>query len=232
MRKGTPDRVKTIRPHHVHQLLRIRFGDNVPVEAAYDVLANIPSDADGLATGEALKFTFAEYQEFKRRGWRHPSTIRPFDVTKEALEAHHKVLRGQKRPERNAAARAYRLRMKQAKAQQPPTQTAEPTLEAKRWRAIIALLEKHPQPHSIGQLVTALKRSSPFAGLTDKTRRNAILKTMKGKAPRRLSERLIITTARAKNRKITTLVELRKDITQRTSSSIEHCTSKGAEEPK
>src|SRR5262249_20917507 len=100
------------------------------------------------------------------------------------------------------AERARRLLKKQAREQEPPTDN----LETRRCSAIIRLLEQCPGPQPVRNLVDGLKRSKAFVGLTDKTRRNAILRLVSGK----LRELLVVTSGRAKNRKPTLVVELRK----------------------
>ena len=102
---------------------------------------------------------------------------------------------------RAEAEKARRLRIKQEAPVAPINE-----LEDRRGQRIVAYLEQHPGPQSIGQLVGGLKRAKAFEDLTNRSRRNAILRLVRGK----LRELLIVTIGAARNRKPTIFVELRR----------------------
>jgi hypothetical protein len=183
-------------------LHRIRLGgEYATLRSADDVLAKIGS-TDGREIGRILDFKFSDYLEIGRRRGRCPSVLRPVDKTDDEIRAHRASIRNssEKKAAKAEAEKARRLRIKQ---EAPVAPTNE--LEARRCAALVAYLKQHPGPQSIGQLVAAFKRSRAFGGLTDQSRRNAILRLVRGK----LRELLVVTTGAAKNRKPTLVVELR-----------------------
>jgi hypothetical protein len=184
-------------------LQRIRpGGEYATLRSADDVLAKIGS-TDGREIGHILDFKFSDYLEIGRRRGRCPSVLRPVDKTDDEIRAHRAIIRNspEKKAAKAEAEKARRLHKKQ-EAQVAPTNE----LEARRCADLVAYLEQRPGPQSIGQLVGGLKRKRAFGGLTDQSRRNAILRLVRGK----LRELLVVTIGRAKNRKPALLVELRR----------------------
>jgi len=152
--------------------------------------------------GDLLRATFEEFKAIGATFDRHPSRFLPYDATQEEVDAHLAAVRKAKNPDRAKAARERRAHEKLEREQhQPPTNE----LEARRCAAIIRFLEQHPGSQPIGQLVHGLKRAKAFEDLTNRSRRNAILRLVRGK----LRELLIVTIGTARNRKPTLLVELR-----------------------
>jgi hypothetical protein len=199
---------KNLLPTEIFRLLRVRPGGEFATDdAARDVLAAIQRDGhiieklDRRKLGDLLGVTFENYKAIGAIFGLHPSRFLPYDASREEVDAHLTAVRKAKNPARAQAARERRAHKKLEREQQPPTNE----LEARRCAAIIRFLEQHPDPQPIGQLVHGLKRAKAFEDLTNRSRRNAILRLVRGK----LRECLFVTIGAARNRKPTIVVELR-----------------------
>ena len=169
-------------------------------------LAEIPS-MDRCQLGIELRATFAECKELKRNAWgrrsgpKFPSTFRPHDATEESVQAW---LKAEKRAVDKTAKAKRRI---EKKAQQASINDLDD-----RCSAILEFLRNSRGPQSIGQLVHGLERSKAFVGLSDKVRRNAIIRLVnppKGR-PSPLPGFIVLRTGTANNRKPTILVETRR----------------------
>ncbi len=199
-----------LRRTQVFYLLRIRHGKDATYEAACDLLVGL-EDLDRYQLGIRLEFTFEQYKEIGRCLGKHPSEIAPYDATREEVEAYLAGITNspEKKQAKADTEKARRLKKKKEREQQQPP---APDQAAQRWAEIVALARKHPGKQlTTLDLVRGLKRKKVFAGLDDKTRRNAITKVMglaaSGKLP---AEHLTIATNKARNGRDTFTVEYRK----------------------
>jgi Bifunctional DNA primase/polymerase, N-terminal len=208
-RSGKKDPVfLKLRRTQVFYLLRIRHGKDATYEAACELLVGL-EDLDRCQLGIRFEFTFEQYKEIGRRFGKHPSEIAPYDATRKEVAAYLAGIKNspEKKKAKADAEKARRLRKKGEQQQ-----ASAPDLMAQRWAEIVSYAKKRPgKPHTTLDLVRGLKRKEVFAGLDDKTRRNAIVKlvglAMSGTLP---GDHLIIATARAKNGRDTITVEYRK----------------------
>jgi hypothetical protein len=83
----------------------------------------------------------------------------------------------------------------------------------RRCTAIVAYAKRRPGKHHTGDLVRGLKRATAFDGLTDQSRRNAIVELLRLAVAVKLPELtkfLIVTEETARNRKPTFTIEYQK----------------------
>ena len=196
-----------LRRSEVRALYRMRFPRTIAAVDEADARLAELSTTDRRQVGIELRATFEECKALKfnacgrRRGPRFPSTFLPCDVSADEVKAWLKA-------EKNAADKATKAKRRiEKKAQQTSVNELDD-----RCSAILEFLRNSGGPQSIGQLVHGLERSKAFVDLSDKARRNAIIRLVnppKGRSSP-LTGFIIFRTITAKNHKPTILVELRR----------------------
>ena len=159
-------------------MFRLRMGPrpswNDIVNAIIQASGGYPVELNGHEIGKLVSFTFDEYTTMGREAlgrWkaRHPSTIRPFDVTEDQIQAYLNMTR---RPAKAAAERQRRARKKEQRKLANEVEC--------RWSAIFSLLTGTPQ--SIAALMKKLRRSAAFRSidgqLSEPSLRRAILREL------------------------------------------------------
>ena len=159
-------------------LFRLRMGPrpswNDIVNAIIQASGGYPVELNGHEIGKLVSFTFDEYTTMGREAlgrWkaRHPSTIRPFDVTEDQIQAYLNMTR---KPARATAERQRRARKKEQHRLANEVDC--------RSSAVYSVLTGTPQ--SIAALMKKLRRSAAFRSidgqLSEPSLRRAILREL------------------------------------------------------